>query len=308
VDPDQEVVPLLGSKEGIFHLTVAMVDEGDVVLIPDPAYLTYTQSTLVAGGEPYYLPLLEERDYLPDLNAIPEDIARRAKLLWLNYPNNPTAATAPLEFFVEAVDFARRHELLVCHDASYSQVTFDGYRAPSMLEVPGAKEVAVEFNTLSKSYNMAGWRVGVAIGQPKAVKALFTLKTHADSGHFLPVLRAATAALEGDQDWVQERNATYQRRRDLLIQGLRAAGLPTSTPRASLYLWVPIPHPWTSVEFAGLLLEKGYVSLTPGTVFGAQGEGYLRLSITAPEERIQEALTRLVAIREIWEQVPRRKI
>lgn len=300
LNPEREVVPLLGSKEGIFHLTLALIDHGDSVLIPDPGYLTYTQGTMLAGGEPYYLPLFPECDYLPNLDAVPEEIAHRAKILWLNYPNNPTAATASLSFFSKAIEFARAYDLLVCHDAAYSQVAFDGYKAPSLLEVSGAKEVGVEFNTLSKSHNMAGWRVGVAVGRPQALQALFKLKTNADSGHFLPVMEASTAAMNGDQDWLKERNAVYQRRRDLLMNGLYELGLPVRTPRASLYVWAPVPEGWRSEEFTRFVLEKAHVSLTPGTVFGMHGEGYVRLSITAAEARIQEALSRLVKIREGW--------
>ncbi len=293
LDPDQEVVPLLGSKEGIFNMAMAHIDPGDVVLVPDPAYMTYTRGALFAGGEPFYLPLLPERNFLPDLQAIPADVARHAKLLWLNYPNNPPAATASLEFFQETVEFARRHKLLVCQDAAYAQVTFDGYRAPSLLEVPGAKEVAVEFNTLSKSHNMAGWRVAAALGNPAALRALFKLKTNVDSGHFLPILEAATLAMTGDQSWLEERNQVYRRRRDLILPALRAVGLQAETPHASLYVWCKTPGGVSSVEFVDKLLEKAHVSLTPGIVFGAAGEGYVRLSLTAPTDRIEEAIRRL---------------
>ena len=244
LDPQREVLPLLGSKEGIFHLPLAVIDPGDVVLVPNPGYVTYTQGARFAGGEPYDLPLLPERDFLPDLDSIPENILKRARLLWLNYPSNPTAATAPLEFFAEAVAFARQHDLLVCHDAAYSQVSFDGFQPPSLLQAPGAKEVAVEFNTLSKSHNMAGWRVGAAVGQPEVLRALYNLKTNADSGHFLPVLAAATAAMTGDQTWLQERNLVYQERRDRVMQALRELSWQAATPRASLYVWFHVPQGW----------------------------------------------------------------
>jgi LL-diaminopimelate aminotransferase len=296
LDPDQEVVPLLGSKEGIFHMAMAHIDPGDVVLIPDPGYMTYTRGALFAGGEPFYLPLLPERNFLPDLQAVPAEVARRAKLLWLNYPNNPTAATASLEFFQEAVDFARQYELLVCQDAAYAQVTFDGYQAPSLLQVPGAKEVAVEFNTLSKSHNMAGWRAAAALGNPDALRALFKLKTNVDSGHFLPILEAATQAMTGDQGWLAERNRVYRRRRDLILPALRDLGLQAEKPRASLYVWCKVPGGGSSVDFVNTLLEKAHVSLTPGIVFGAAGEGYVRLSLTAPNDRIDEAIRRLAAL------------
>ncbi len=293
LDPDREVVPLLGSKEGIFHLMQALVDPGDVVLVPDPGYLTYAQGALLSGGEPYALPLLPENHYLPDLDRIPVDVVRRSKILWLNYPNNPTAAIAPVSFFESAIEFARRNHILVCHDAAYSQVTFDGYTAPSILQLPGASQVAIEFNTLSKSHNMAGWRAGAAIGQAEALRALFTLKTHADSGHFLPILEAAAAAMNGDQDWLIDRNEIYRRRRDLALRCLQQAGIQAETPRASLYIWLQAPPGWTSGDFAAALLDRAYVSLTPGSVFGPHGEGYLRLSLTMPEDRIAAAMQRI---------------
>jgi LL-diaminopimelate aminotransferase len=296
LDPDREIVPLLGSKEGIFHMASACVNPGEVVLIPDPGYITYIRGAQMAGGEPYYMPLKPERGYLPDLDAIPEAVARRARLLWLNYPNNPTAATAPLEFFAEAVEFARRYRLLVCHDAAYSQVTFNGHPARSILEAPGAKEVAVEFNTLSKSHNMAGWRVGAAVGNPQALRALYTLKTNLDSGHFLPVLEAAEAAMTGDQSWLAQRNEVYRQRRDIVLPALRSLGLQAETPQASLYVWSTIPPGVTSTLFVSEVLENVYVSLTPGTVFGERGEGYFRLALTASTERVAEAIAAFEAV------------
>jgi LL-diaminopimelate aminotransferase len=293
LDPDIEIVPLLGSKEGIFNLVMACVDPGDTVLIPDPSYITYTRATQFAGGKPYYLPLIEERGFLPDLQTVPAEILQHARMLWVNYPNNPTAATATGEFFAQAVTFAQEHDLLVCHDAAYTQVTYNGYQAPSILEAPGAKAVAVEFNTLSKSHNMAGWRVGVALGNAQALQSLYRLKTNLDSGHFLPVMEAAIAALTGDQSWLLERNRIYQKRRDAVIQALHAIELQARVPKASLYIWCPVPPGWTSLEFATLLLEEACISLTPGTVFGEGGEGYVRISLTAPVERMEEAMQRL---------------
>ncbi len=295
LDPDREILPLLGSKEGIFHLTLALVNPGEVVLIPDPGYLTYTQSALLAGGEPYYLPLQPECHFLPDLEAIPEAIARRAKILWLNYPNNPTAAVAPREFFAQAAAFARHYDVLLCHDAAYSRVTFEGYLAPSPLQIPGAREVVIEFNSLSKSHNMAGWRVGAVLGQAEALGALYKLKTNADSGHFLPILEAATVALSTEQSWLDERNLHYQRRRDLVVDGLHRLGLPVATPLASIYVWSPVPPGWRALDFTTAMLESAHVSLTPGTVFGAHGEGYLRIALTQSEERIAEAMQRMAA-------------
>ncbi len=293
LDARTQVVPLLGSKEGIFHLVQAWIDPGDVVLVPDPGYMTYTRATLFAGGEPYPLPLLPGRGYLPDLEAIPAPILRRAKMLWLNYPNNPTAACASLDFLSAAAAFARQHDLLLCHDAAYSQVVFDGHRAPSLLEVPEAAEIAVETNSLSKSHNLPGWRVGAALGNRQALAALFLLKTNVDSGHFLPVMEAAIAAMEGDQSWLAVRNAVYRRRRDIVMQGLCDLGLPAETPQASIYAWCPVPAGWTSLDFTTFLLEQAHVSLTPGTVFGGGGEGYVRFALTVSEERMAEAMWRI---------------
>jgi LL-diaminopimelate aminotransferase len=296
VNPDG-LVPLMGSKEGVFHLSLALLKPGDVVLVPDPGYQTYAAGASFAGAEPVSISLLPENNYLPDLFAIPPEVARRTKILWLNYPNNPTTAVAPLEFFSQAVDFCRHYHILLCHDAAYTQVTFDGYRASSVLEVPGAAEVAIEFNTLSKSHNMAGWRVGVAVGQPKALAALLKLKTHADSGHFLPVLEAATAALTGDQSWLVERNLVYQERRDLVVTALREMGLNPGIPQASLYIWLPLPEDWTSSsEFVLTLLERAYVSLAPGTIFGPRGEGFVRISLVQPGERLAEAMERMAEV------------
>lgn len=293
IDPKSEVVPLLGSKEGIFHLTQAFVNPGDVVLIPDPGYLTYEAATRFAGGEVYRMPLLPENDYLPDFAAIPEEITQRAKLMWLNYPNNPTAATATLEFFGRAVEFARRHNLVVCHDAAYAQITYDGYRSPSIFEADPTKEVSVEFNTLSKSHNMAGWRVGAALGNAKVLKTLYTLKTQVDSGHFRPILDAAVQAMTEDQGWLQERNQIYQRRRDLIVKSLQQMGIAVRKPFASLYVWMPLPNGGSSEAFCQRLLEEAHVSITPGTVFGKYGEGYARICVCLADDLIVEAMDRL---------------
>lgn len=293
LDPDSEIIPLMGSKEGIFNLVMASIDPGEVVLIPDPGYLTYDRVTRFAGGEPVYLPLLPENDFLPELGNIPEHILKKAKMLWLSYPNNPTAATVNLDFFTRAVAFARQHDLLVCHDAAYIQVTYDGYQAPSILQVPGAKDVAVEFNTLSKSHNMAGWRTGVAVGNSSALQSLYTLKTNIDSGQFLPIMEAATVALNGDQSWLAERNEIYQQRRDLVIGALHASGLNARLPQGSLYIWCPVPAGWSSEGFTSALLDQVHISLTPGSIFGEHGEGFMRISFTAPLERLEEAMQRM---------------
>ena len=296
LDPEQEVLPLMGSKEGIFNLIQAYIDPGDVVLVPDPGYMTYRRATLFAGGEPYAMPLLPEYGFLPDLQAIPRDVIRRAKLLWLNYPSNPTAATASVGFLTEAVEFARQHGLLLCHDAAYTQVTFDSYRAPSLLAVPGAQEVALEVNSLSKSHNMAGWRLGAAVGNSQALNALYRVKANADNGHFLPILEAAVAAMTGEQDWIRDRNEIYRQRRDVVVQALHEVGLACTLPKASLYVWFAIPIGWTSAAFTDLLLEKAQVSLTPGPVFGERGEGYIRLAFTEPLELVTEAMRRVVSV------------
>ncbi len=293
LDAETEILPLLGSKEGIFHLSQAFLQPGDLALIPDPGYISYTRGALFAGAEPYTLPLAAENDYLPDFSALSPEIIRHARLLWLNYPNNPTAAVASQEFFAQAVTFARQHHILLVHDAAYARITFDGKPAPSLLAAPGAKEVAVEFNTLSKSHNMAGWRSGVLAGNAQVIKTLFTLKTNADSGHFRPILDATIAALTGDQTWVEARNQVYRRRRDILVQGLRNLGFPVQTPQASLYVWCPVPQGHDSLSFSTALLDQAGLSLTPGTVFGPGGEGFVRISITAPEARLQEAVQRL---------------
>lgn len=293
LDPGSEVLPLLGSKEGIFHLTLALVDPGQLVLTPDPGYPTYAQAARFAGAEAYPMPLLAECGYLPDLEAIPLETLRKARLLWLNYPNNPTGATAPAEFFQKAVAFARRHGLLLCHDAAYAQVTYDGYQAPSLLSVEGAKDLAVEFNTLSKSHHMAGWRVGAALGNPEALQALLALKRNADSGHFLAVMEAAVSAMSADQSWLLARNRILQARRDAVVAALHELGLEAALPQAGLYVWCPVPGRWAATDFALALLEEAHVSLTPGTVFGPGGEGYVRLALTAPIERLNQAMARL---------------
>jgi len=301
LDVESQVLPLLGSKEGIFNLLMAWINPGDVVLVPDPGYMTYTRGALFAGGEPHFVRLHAGNAYLPDLAAlerhIPSDVLRRARLLWLNYPNNPTGAVANLEFFEQAVAFARRHNLLLCHDAAYTQVCFDGYRAPSLLEIPGALDVAVEFNSLSKSHNMPGWRLGAALGNPQVLQALFRIKTNIDSGHFRPVLDAAVAAMRGDQSWIEERNQVYQARRDVVVAALSRLGLAVSVPQAAIYVWSAVPAGWTALDFATSVLEQSQVSLTPGTVFGAAGEGYVRIALTTPTPALTQAMQRIAAWR-----------
>ncbi len=293
LDPDRQVLPLMGSKEGIFHLALGIVNPGDSVITPDPGYMTYAQGARLSGGEVYNLPLLRENGYLPDLESIPADVLSRSRILWLNYPNNPTGAVAGEEFFGQVVDFALRHNLLVCHDAAYAQVTYDGYQCPSILQIPGAERVAIEFNTLSKSHNMAGWRAGAALGNAEALRSLFIVKSHADSGHFLPVLEAAEAALCGDQSWIQARNLVYQQRRDRVVKALQDLGWQVDSPKAGLFVWLPAPAGWEAPAFVQSLLESAQVALTPGEVFGIHGKGFLRIAITASEEKLDEAMRRI---------------
>lgn len=289
-----EILPLIGSKEGIANMALAWLDAGDLVLIPDPGYPPYRMSAAMVGAEVFYVPLLEERGYLPDLDAILPEAARRARLLWLNYPNNPTGATASPDFFERAVAFCRRHDILLCHDVPYADVCYDGYRAPSLLAVPGAKDVAVEFNSLSKSHNMAGWRIGMAAGNPGVLAALAQIKTNMDSGIFWPIQDAAEAALTGDQSWLAGRNAEYGRRRDLLHAAFtEGLGLRVAKPTAGLYLWPHVPEGYTSAQFVEKVLLTTGISLTSGAEFGPHGEGYVRVSLGQASARVAEAAERL---------------
>jgi len=292
-DPDKEVLPLIGAKEGIGHIALCFIDPGDVALVPDPAYPVYSIGTMFAGGSSYYLPLTEENDFLPDLDRIPEEIAEKARLLWINYPNNPTAAVAELDFFERVVAFAKKYDLAVCHDGPYTEVSFDGYRPTSFMQAPGAKEVGVEFHSLSKSYNMTGWRVGMVVGNARIIDALTRVKSNLDSGIPQAIQHAAIEALTGPQDCIEEHNAIYQRRRDLLLQTLSEMGLEARPPRASLYIWARIPGGYTSLDFATKLLEEAGVVVTPGIGYGKYGEGYIRISLTIPDERLEEAVRRL---------------
>ncbi len=298
LDPASEVLGLIGSKEGLFHLAQAFVNPGDVVLVPAPGYPTYRAGTRLAGGELYFMPLLPENGFLPDLEAIPADVLKRAKILWLNYPNNPTSAVAPLSFFEEAVAFGRKHDILIAHDAPYVDVTFDGYDAPSILQVPGAKEVAVEFNSLSKAFNMAGWRLGCMVGNPDVVRYVHIYKSQVDTSQFLPVLQGGIVALTDERvwPWVAQRNAVYAKRRDIVVNALREAGIDVPAPKASLYVWSPLPEGETdSMAFCDRTLREIGVSMTPGVVFGPHGEGFVRISLGTKADRLREAMERLVA-------------
>ena len=293
LDPGKEVLPLIGSKEGIGHIALCFIDPGDIALVPDPAYPVYSMGTIFCGGTPYYMPLWEDKGFLPDLEAIPPEVARKAKLLWLNYPNNPTSAVAGLDFFERAVAFARKFGLAVCHDGPYTEVAFDSYRPVSFLQVPGAREVGVEFHSFSKTYNMTGWRIGMVVGNAGMVEALMKVKSNLDSGIPQAVQHMAIAALEGPQDCISDHNQVYQRRRDRLVATLNRIGLRSPAPMASLYLWARVPRGFTSASFTARLLQETGVVVTPGAAYGKAGEGYVRLSLTIPDEDLEEGISRL---------------
>ncbi len=293
LDAGSEVLPLIGSKEGIAHIALCFIDPGDTALVPDPAYPVYSVSTMLAGGEPYFMPLTAENGFLPDLDAIPEPVRKKAKLLWVSYPNNPTGAVADLSFFQRIVAFARRYDLAVCHDGPYSEVAYDGYRPVSFMQADGAREVGVEFHSLSKSYNMTGWRIGMAVGNARMLDALKRVKSNLDSGVPQAIQYAAIEALSGPQDCIKEHNAIYQKRRDLVVKTLNDIGLEVTPPRAGLYIWAGVPEGYSSVGFAAELLEEVGVVVTPGVGYGKSGEGYVRLSLTTPDAELAEGLSRI---------------
>ena len=298
LDPDKEVLPLIGAKDGIAHIALCFIDPGDIALVPDPGYPVYSIGTMLAGGKPYCLPLTEKDNFLPNFNSIPEDIVRKARLLWINYPNNPTGAVADLDFFDRTVRFARQHDLAVCHDAPYTEVAFDGYQPVSFMQADRAKEVGVEFHTLSKSYNMTGWRIGMVVGNAAMVDALKRVKSNMDSGIPQAIQYAAIEALRGSQDCIQEHNVIYQRRRDLVVDMLNNIGLEAKPPKASLYVWAKVPAGYTSVECATDLLEQVGVVVTPGIGYGQSGESYVRLSLTIPDAGLVKGLSRLAGWRD----------
>jgi len=289
----KEVVSLIGSKEGIAHIPLAFINPGDVALVPSPAYPVYAIATMFAGGTPYEMPLVKENDFLPDLSVIPADVLSRAKMMFLNYPNNPTAAQATLDFFKTVVDFAEKHNIMVCHDFAYSEMTFDGYVPPSFLETPGAKDVGIEFHSLSKTYNMTGWRIGWAAGNAEIIGGLGRIKSNIDSGIFEAIQVAGIEALEGDQQCLDDMRAIYTERRDILVDGLKKLGINAIAPKATFYVWFEVPSGYTSASFAGLLLEKAGIVATPGNGFGDPGEGYVRMALTVSKERIAEAVNRI---------------
>jgi len=293
LDPLKEVLTLIGSKEGIAHFPLAYINPGDIALVPSPAYPVYHTTIMFAGGESHFMPLLRENHFLPDLSAIPENVARKAVFMIINYPNNPTGATAERDFFLKVLDYARTYHIIICHDAAYTEMAFDGYRPMSFLELPGAKDVAIEFHSLSKTYNMTGWRLGFAVGNAEILDGLGQIKSNIDSGAFNAIQMAGIAALESDQGCVAEMQGIYQQRRDILIDGLRKAGLAPDLPRATFYVWCPTPPGFTSTEFTSLLLREAGIVTTPGSGFGPPGEGYVRMALTVGKERIEEAVARI---------------
>ncbi len=292
-DPNKEVLPLIGSKEGIGHIAFCFIGNGDVALVPDPGYPVYSVSTMLADGEPYYLPLKEGNNWLPDLDAIPKNVLEKARLLWINYPNNPTAAVADLEFFNRIVQFAKQHDLVVCHDGPYTEVAYDGYQPASFMQADGARDIGVEFHSLSKSYNMTGWRIGMAVGNATMINALMRLKSNLDSGIPQAIQYAAIEALNGPQDCIPEHNAIYERRRDLIIEVLNGIGLKAKPPKASLYIWAKVPEGYSSMDLTADLLDQVGVAVTPGVGYGKNGEGYVRLSLTIPDAALVKGLSRL---------------
>jgi LL-diaminopimelate aminotransferase len=291
LDPEDEVLTLIGSKEGLAHVPLAFLNPGDISLVPDPAYPVYNIGSILADGKPYKMPLRADNDFLPDLDAVPSSIAKKAKLMFLNYPNNPTSSTASLKFFDEVVDFANENNIIVIHDNAYSEMTYDGYKAPSFLKAGGAKDIGIEMHSLSKTYNMTGWRLGFAIGNKKIIAGLGKVKTNVDSGVFESVQEAGIAALNGPQDCVHEMNMIYKERRDALIKGLSKLGFKVKPPKATFYVWVPVKG--KSLDFTTRLLENAGIVATPGVGFGVSGEGYIRFALTQSVERINEAIERM---------------
>ncbi len=295
-DPKTEIVTLIGSKEGIGHVPLAFINTGDVVLIPSPGYPVYPVATSFAGGTPYFMPLTKQNGFLPDLDAIPKDVAQKAKLMFLNSPNNPTSVVADKEFFKRVVDFAQEHQIIVCHDAAYTEIYYDGKRPPSFLEVDGAKDVGIEFHSLSKTFNMTGWRIGFAVGNKDVIGGLGKVKTNIDSGVFQAIQEAGITALESDDQLTDGLRTIYQERRDVLVPGLKSLGLELDNPAAAFYVWIEVPKGYTSASFTAHLIEKAGIVTTPGNGFGDPGEGYIRMTVTTSKERLAEAVERMKKI------------
>ena len=293
LDPVSEVLPLIGSKEGIGHIAFCFIDQGDIALVPDPGYPVYSVGTTLAGGTPYYLPLKAQNNFLPDINNIPEPVLKKTKILWICYPNNPTGAIADISFFHRVAEFGKKHDILVCHDGPYTEVAYDNYQPVSFMQAAGAIDTGVEFHSLSKSYNMTGWRIGMIVGNAKAITALRTLKSNLDSGIPQAIQHMAIEALNGPQSVIGEHNAVYQRRRDLICETLTRIGLQVHIPKASLYIWAKVPEGYDSVDFTTDMLDQAGVAVTPGVGYGPGGEGYVRLSLTVPDVFLVKGLSRL---------------
>jgi LL-diaminopimelate aminotransferase len=293
LDPEKEVLPLIGSKEGIAHVALCLIDSGDIALVPDPSYPVYAIGTMLCGGQTHYLPLNEGNHFLPDLENVPAGVLKKSKMLWLNYPNNPTSAVADLPFFEKAVKFAQKHNLAICHDGPYTEVAYDGYRPVSFLQARDAMKVGIEFHSFSKSYNMTGWRIGMAVGNPELIDALRRIKSNLDSGIPQAIQYMAMKAITGAQDCIPEHNRVYQARRDKIIAALGKIGIRALKPQASLYIWARCPAGYSSAEFAEDLLEQSGVVVTPGTGYGPSGEGYFRMSMTIPDEQMDKGLVKM---------------
>ena len=293
-NPETEILPLIGAKEGIGHASFCFIDNGDIALIPDPGYPVYSVGTWFAGGECYTMPLTEDNKWLPDLNAIPKEIAQKAKVMWLNYPNNPTSAIANIEYFKTVVDFAKNYEIIILHDACYTEVSYDGYQPISFMETPGAKDISLEFHSLSKSYNMTGWRVGYVVGNSKLINPLMIVKSNLDSGIPQAIQSMAITALNTNQEFIDQRNSIYQKRRDKVVNALNSIGLNVEKPKASLYIWAKAPEGYTSAEYATKLLDEKDIVVTPGSGYGEYGEGYIRLSLTIPDDQLDKGINKLI--------------
>ncbi|MFA5367110.1 MAG: LL-diaminopimelate aminotransferase [Dehalococcoidia bacterium] len=295
LDPDKEVVSLIGAKDGVAHISWCLIDPGDIALVPDPGYPVYATGAMFCGGESYYMPLREENGFLPDLEGIPNAITKKAKVLWINYPNNPTGAVAGIDFFEKVVSFAKRYDIVVCHDAPYTEIAFDGYKPVSFLQAKGAMDVGIEFHSLSKTYNMTGWRIGMAVGNAEIIDALKRTKSNIDSGIPQAIQHSAIEALSGSQQCVSDNMAIYQRRRDKVIEALSKIGIKAAKPLAGLYIWARVPDGYTSIEFATRWLDDIGVVVIPGVGYGPHGEGYIRISLTVPDARLDEALSRMAS-------------
>lgn len=296
LNPDTEILPLIGSKEGIAHFPLAFLNQGDYSLVPDPCYPPYKGGTILAGGKPFSLPLLESNVFLPDFKKIPLSVLKKSRIMFLNYPNNPTGATAEKNFYQEAIAFARKHKIIIVSDLAYSEMSYDGYKPSSMLEVEGAKETVIEFHSLSKAYNMTGWRVGWACGNEKLIAALAKVKSNIDSGIFSALQLAGIAALDGPEEHIKNMCSLYQERRDILIRGLNSLGWQANNLKATFYVWIKIPAKAGSISFSARVLKEADIVVTPGIGFGKYGEGYIRMALTVTKERIKEALQRLEKI------------